>query len=136
VQAQGEVLAGLVACGVLMGAADGQATDEEMAVIAGMINGFVQGQATEAQIMGLIRDIANGIRRQGAPSVLQQLPNLLPSAQLRWTGLVAGAAVMISDGDFDEANEGPVFVALAQSLGFSRQEAQRAIQEAAELFQN
>lgn len=130
----GQALAGLIEAGVIMAAADGHIAQEEMAVVAGIIDGFCQGQATDEQIRDLILDAGKAIDRDGLDVRMKKMAENLVSPELRRLGMLVSASVMICDGDFAEGREDHAYLSMATALGFSRDEARAILDEAGALF--
>ncbi|MFO0659428.1 MAG: hypothetical protein U0165_06315 [Polyangiaceae bacterium] len=130
----GQALAGLVEAGVIMAASDGHIAHEEMAVVAGIIDGFCQGHASEDEIKALMVDAGKVIDRDGIDVRLQKMTENLFSPELRRLGMLVAASVMICDGEFAAGREDHAYLAMAKQLGFSTDEARAILDEAGALF--
>lgn len=128
----GRVLAGLVGCGLLAAAADGDLADEEKHTIIAILGALTEGagiDATEEQLSEIAGELAGDMVEQGADAVLKGLPHLLESEDERRLGAMAAAAVTAADGDVSR-DEAETYYAIAKVLGFGRKDAEALWEEA------
>lgn len=130
----GRTLVGLVDAGLLMAAADGELAQEELDVLAGVIDGFCEGQVTGAQIRDLLDSAIGALERDGWEGRLGQLAGNLPHPDLRYIAATCAASVMISDGAFAEGAEDEAYGTICEALGLSESAATAALDEAAAMW--
>lgn len=128
----GRVLAGLVACGILAAASDGEIEQDETNTILAILVTFVHGagiEATEREVAEIADGIEHNLAEKGTAAVLKGLPLVLTSREERRLGVMTAAAVMASDGNVDHDEESAYYT-IAKSLGFDRAEADELWHEA------
>lgn len=115
IELQGQALAGLVDAGILAACADGVIEDSELDVVADVIQGFAQGQATMRDIRELMQASLDSLDEQGYEGKLEALQSNLFNDELREIGLSVVSAVLMSDSDYNE-DEDEVFYDIADAL--------------------
>jgi len=111
----GRALAGLVDAGVIAACADGEIAAEELDVVADVIQGFAQGEASNRDIRELMAASAEAITEQGYEARLDALSENLFNDELKALGLHVAAAVLLSDSDYNE-DEDEVYDDIADAL--------------------
>lgn len=129
------ILAGIVEAGFLMAAADGKIVDEEVALLAGLIHSFSEGAASEEQIVQLINACDEALTNDGYDARVAAVAKNLPNHETKHQALLVAAMVLAADDEFDEENEGGVYVALAKALGIHQDEALQVLQEAQAMYE-
>jgi tellurite resistance protein len=125
----GKVLAGIVEAGFLIAAYDGTVRDEKLEEIATVIRAFTNESASDDDIMGLLNACAMGLDRDGYDARIDVMVRHLPSDALRRYALNCAATVIACDDDFSDLREGEMFMAMAEAIGFSRDEAFDLLEE-------
>jgi hypothetical protein len=122
-EARGKALVGMVDSAMIMACADGELTDDEVGVVAGVIDGFFDGQITRREIEELINLSLEAMERDGIEGRLDTLAENLPNEELRGYALAAAAAVALSDVEGDEDEEDETYYDIADALDISKRDA-------------
>lgn len=131
---QAQALAGLVEAGLLMACADGHLADEEVDVVANVIDGFFDGQVTVAQIRSIMNSCLQALERDGFEARLDALAVNLQSRELCELALAAAAAVMLSDGEYVEGQEDEIYYDMAASMDVPEDRAASILDEVASMY--
>jgi len=121
-EVRGKALVGMVDSAMIMACADGELTDDEIGVVAGVIDGFFDGQITRREIEELINLSLEAMERDGIEGRLDTLAENLPNEELRGYALAA-AAVALSDVEGDEEEEDETYYDIADALDISKRDA-------------
>lgn len=122
----GQLLAGIVACGVLAGESDGEVKPEEVDTLVAIVTSFLEGvggPVSPDAVRVATAEIAQQVSDQGAESFLVHLGQLLTDADQRRMGCMIAAAVIAADGEVARG-EATMFDRICAALGFSEDEAQ------------
>ncbi len=122
-EARGKALVGMVDSAMIMACADGELTNDEIGVVAGVIDGFFDGQLNRREIEELINLSLEAIERDGIEGRLDTLAENLPNEELRGYALAAAAAVALSDVEGDEEEEDETYYDIADALDISKRDA-------------
>lgn len=129
----GDVLIGIVACGVLAGDADGEVQDEEVDALVEIVAAFLAGlgwTGSTDDVRAATADVAQRISDLGVAKTLAGLPGLLTDDDQRRIGCMVAVAVVGADGEIERA-EARMYVKIASALGYSEDEAQEIWDEVA-----
>jgi len=121
----GDVLIGIVACGVLAGDADGEVKEEEIDALIEIVSGFLDGlgwTGSPDDVRAATGDVAQQISDLGVAKVLAGLPGLLTADDQRRIGCMVAVAVLGADGEIEKA-EARMYGKIASALGYSEDEA-------------
>lgn len=121
-EVRGKALVGMVDSAMIMACADGELTDDEIGVVAGVIDGFFDGQITRREIEELINLSLEAMERDGIEGRLDTLAENLPNEELCGYALAA-AAVALSDVEGDEEEEDETYYDIADALDISKRDA-------------
>ena len=122
----GDVLIGIVACGVLAGDADGEVKEEEVDALVEVVAGFLDGlgwTGSHDDVRAATADVAQQISDLGVAKVLAGLPGLLTDDDQRHIGCMVAVAVVGADGEVERA-EARMYAKIASALGYSEDQAQ------------
>lgn len=120
---QGKALVGMVDAAMIMACADGELTQDEVGVVASVIDGFFDGHVNRREIEEMIGLSLEAIERDGLDGRMDAVAENLPSDELRALALGAAAAVALADETGDEAEEDETYYDLADALDISREDA-------------
>ena len=132
-----QALAGIVEAGYLVAASDGVLAEEEVAVLAAVIIALVE-DATEDGIVALIKAADRALARDGWDARVEAMAehiNGLENDDVSWAALLTAAAVLISDDEFVEGEEDEIYAAISDALGYEREDAVTALEEAATILE-
>lgn len=122
-RALGEALVGMVDSAMIIACADGELTSDEVGVVASVIDGFFDGQASRDEIIEMIDLSLEAIERDGLDARMDAVAQLLRDPELRALALGAAAALALADETGDEAEEDATYYDLADALDISRSDA-------------
>ncbi len=122
-EAQGKALVGMVDAALIMAAADGELTRDEVTVVAQVIDGFFDGQIKVREVEEILMMSIEAIDAQGIEARIDALADNLPTPELRGLALAAAAAVALSDDTGDDEAEDETYYDIADALGISQPEA-------------
>lgn len=111
--------------GLLMAAADGQIDSSELDALGELMSTALDSVGVELSpelFEEKIESIAAAMRDKTGEELLEEIGSALRGTGAAETALVVAAAVMVADGNLDEAREAPVYAALGRALGFSKEE--------------
>ncbi len=123
IEAQGKALVGMVDAAMIIACADGELTDDEVGVVASVIDGFFDGNVNRREIEEMLGLSLEAIERDGIDARMDAVAANLPSDELRALALGAAAAVAMADDTGDEGEEGETYYDLADALDISRDDA-------------
>lgn len=130
---RGPALAGVVETGFLMASADGDLAPAELEALAAVLVAFTGGTADPAEVARLLDASDEALAREGYDARVTVLLERLPTVELRRLALLCSAVVLDANDAFGPG-EGDLYVALAITLGFRRDEALDVLDEARALF--
>ena len=133
-QLEAQTLVGLIDAGMLMACADGEITDEELDVVASVIDGFCDGNVTNRQVRELIDLSYEALERDGYDERLEALGENVQDPTIREFALQVAAYVMLCDDDVagESDDEDDTFMDIADELDISRRRAKEIFGEVAD----
>lgn len=131
VELAGRALAGLVDAGIVAACSDGELTNDELDVVADVIQGFAQGEASMRDIRELMQASLDALGEQGYDARVDALAENLFNDELRALGLSVVSAVLLSDGDYND-DEDETFYDIADALDIDHDDADAIFNEVAD----
>jgi tellurite resistance protein len=120
-------VAGIAQAGLVMACADGEIEEPELEVIAVTIHAVLQELGVELsgeQFGEKMQELVNEFSGKQFEDVLKLVASKISHPDVARLAVGVAATVMVSDEDFDEKVEGPVYLALAAALGFDEKAAE------------
>lgn len=111
--------------GVLMACADGELEENEIAVLAEVMSGILQElgiELTEEVFVAKVEASLDQFTGKELPEMLALIAGNISNREVGQVALAVAGAVMLSDEEYDDQAEGPLYVALGEALGFSSDE--------------
>jgi tellurite resistance protein len=118
-------LDGLTQAGVLMACADGELEESEIAVLAEVMSGILQElglELTEEVFVAKVEESLDQFTGKEVPEMLALIAGNISNREVGQVALALAGAVMLSDEEYSDQNEGPLYMALGEALGFSSDE--------------
>jgi tellurite resistance protein len=134
IEIAGQALAGLVEAGMLMACADGEIADEELDVVASVIDSFCDGKVTLREIRELMNTCLASLERDGFDDRVQAMASNLLTPELRELGLTCAAAVLCSDGEYVVGAEDEAYFDMADAMDVSKRRAESILSEVAAAY--
>ncbi len=128
VELQGQALAGLVDAGILAAYGDGELTDEEVEVVADVIDGFCDGQASNRDIRELLQASIDALDEHGYDAKLDSLGENLFNEELAALGVAVASAVLLADGEYND-DEDDTLYDIADAVGIDHDTADEIFTE-------
>ena len=129
IEAQGKALVGMVDSAMIIACADGELTQDEVNVVADVIDGFFDGNVSRNEINEMISLSLAAIEEEGLEGRMEAVAENLFNDDLRALGLSVVAASAENDQDGDEDEEDETYYELADALGFSEEDAEAIFTE-------
>ncbi|RYE92233.1 MAG: hypothetical protein EOO75_07165 [Myxococcales bacterium] len=126
-----ESLAGVAEAGFLVAVSDGEVVDAELDMIAAVLSGALGAEVSHDHLMDLLEACANALENDGWEGRIEVIASLLDSDEARSLALATAAAVLVADENLAVGSEDEAYMQIAEALGFSQDEAARAIDHAA-----
>jgi tellurite resistance protein len=125
-------IAGIAQAGLLMACADGELEESELEVIAVTIHGVLQElgiELTGDQFGENVEQLVNELAGKDLEQMLKLVSSKITEPDVARLAVGVAAVVMVSDEEFDEKVEGPLYIALAAALGFDEKAAEEIYNE-------
>jgi tellurite resistance protein len=126
--AEFEVYAFAFGTAYLVGAADGELSDEEYNMLGQMMADLLEVDLTAEQLDELLENADAALTEHGYEGAIEELAGLQSDPDLRRAAFTIAAAVGCADGALDDAETG-LFTALADAYGIDEAEAQAIVDE-------
>ncbi len=118
-------LDGITLAGVLMACADGELEESEIGVLAEVMSNILQElgvELTEEAFVSKVEASLDQLTGKELPEMLALIAGNISNREVGQVALAVAGAVMVSDEEYDDQSEGPLYVALGEALGFSSDE--------------
>jgi len=128
------MLAGIIEAGFLAAMTDGKLADAEFDQLSEVIDHASDGALSTAQIRGILEACRELLDAEGFDKRMAAIAGQLPDRASRETALRVVAAVIFSDEEYDQENEGQFYMDLAGQLDIPKRSLKAIWKETFELF--
>lgn len=116
---------GIAQAGLLMACADGELEESEISVLAQVLSGVLEQlgvELTEEVFVAKLEALLAEFEGKEVPDLLALVAAKISNRDVGEVALAVAGAVMVSDEEFDEETEAPLYIALGEALQFSADE--------------